>query len=146
MPSFLPSCLWGSQRVALSTREQLVREKGGVGTVSDQMPYYGVNSSFFFFTWIPFVQGCLLGQCSKAWIMYIRFPPLHAERKRDLFYFNNLWLIIVCAADVCDSTQYCLNSFSFLTSVHILLIVWKNVCQNHQLGNKMKMRPHHYLS
>lgn len=104
MSSFLPSCLLGSERVALSTREQLVREvEGGGGTVSDQMPYYTLP--FF-----PLHEYCLrlctdsvLGHesCMSDGLCQTQ------KDKRDRFHLNHLWLIIDSAADVCESTLYC---------------------------------------
>lgn len=113
VPSFLPSCLWSSERVALSNREQLVREGGEskVGgdiwtwTLPDQMSHYDVNSSFFCLFVLYCSAECtdsILGceSCTSDGLSRIE------KDKRDQFNLNHLWLIIASAADVCESTQH----------------------------------------
>lgn len=155
MPSFLPSCLWGSERVAHSTGEQLVRRgREGTGWVGEHLNIDSFRSdaiwwceqSIFFLDYCSVETVCtntVLGHesCMSDGLCHVQ------KDKWDLFHFNHLWLIVDCAADAWESTQYCYkklisipSKFSYLTNC------LRRMSQNHQLGNKIKMLLHHYLS
>lgn len=133
MPSFLPSCLWGSQRVVLSTREQLVREWGGEGgiwtsTASDHMPYYEANSSFFVSVWAVW-WSCVHRHCCRAWIMYVRLCLSCAEGQVGLVsFYSFVTNHRLCSRfmQICTALPLKNGNFHFL-QVHISVIE-KEMC------------------
>lgn len=153
MPSFLPSCLWGSERVALSTREQLVTE--GVGVVGTfehgqfQIRCHIMMWTVFFFFLFSLLELCLVETvCTDSVLGHescMSDGLCHMQKdKWDPFHFNHLWLIIDCP----QSTQYCnKEKLIYTTSKGSYFTNCLRKCVPKSLTrNKFEMRLHHYLS
>lgn len=98
-------------------------------TLSDQMPHYEVNASFFFFFYSLFSED---GQSREFSRMNhaCQMASVTCKGQADVFHFNHLWLMIDWA-DCERGPKKKKTSFVSHRSVHIQLIVWENVCQNH---------------
>lgn len=126
MPSFLPSCLWGIERVAPSTREQLV-VCGHIRTLT--------ASDFFSVFLLLFVPKAVQDM-SAGW------PQSHDQRKRGTSFVG------ICrrrTARAGESMRRGGNKqlvYSAHECLFLSAVAWEDVCQNH-VGYKIEMQLHH---